>query len=110
MIPGVYITSDENDAWEMIERLAVCYNCRHFKQKDLFEGICANPEGDQPFEFYVDNTSACECFYAADRKVKYWIDKLVEMALEAGGVNAFNRQLNYHVKNGTDYEFLGLQR
>ena len=51
--------------------------------------------------------SSCECFYARSKNVKYWIDKLVAIAMDFDGTNDFMRQLNYHQNNGTDAEFLG---
>lgn len=104
---NVYITSNPNEAWSMIDKLSECRNCINFS-KNLFEFRCSNPEGEKSFELSSDN-STCECFYAREKKVKYWIDKLVTMAMDFDGQNDFYRQLNYHQNKGTDLEFLGLK-
>ena len=104
----IFLTNNEDEAWAQIEELGRCHNCLHFTQMYLFSGMCGNPEGEEPFE--VGLNSACECFYAREKKVQYWIDKLVQMAMDANGVSDFNKQLEYHQANGTDYEFLGIQK
>ena len=98
------IAYNEADAWAQINELDRCSNCRHVIGRDLFGNICENPEGEKPF--HVDDHDTCECFAARDKKVTYWISKLVWMALEYNGNNDFMRRLEYHQKNGTDHEFL----
>lgn len=109
---AVYLTSNENEAWEMISRIDRCVNCNSFTQKDLFSGTCKNPEsypeGGDSFSVGLGDT--CECFAAREKKVQYWIDKLVTMALDAGGVNDWQRRFEFHQKNGTDLKFLGLDK
>jgi hypothetical protein len=105
---GVHLTDNEQEAWDMIENLSRCENCTNFQQADLFAGSCSNPEGEKPFT--VNTTASCECFAARDKKVGYWIDKLVQMAMDANGVSDFNKQLEYHQDKGTDMKFLGLNK
>lgn len=102
MIP--HIAYDETDAWAQINELDRCINCVHLVDKDLFGGTCIGPESG--FRFRAENNEGCECFRAADKKVKYWISKLVWMALEYNGNNDFMRQLAYHQSKGTDHQFL----
>jgi hypothetical protein len=104
----IYLTNNEQEACDQISKIDRCSNCANFTQKDLFYGKCSNPEGSEPFNVGFDDT--CECFYAREKKVRYWIDKLVQMAMDASGVSDFNKQLEYHQANGTDYEFLGLKK
>ena len=102
---NVYLTTNPNEAWEMIDRLSECRNCSNFS-RNLFEFRCSNPEGKKSFELSSDKSS-CECFNARSKEVKYWIEKLVTIAMDFDGTNDFMRQLNYHQNNGTDAEFLG---
>jgi len=104
----IYLANNEQEAWEKIEDLTHCCNCVNFIQIDLFKGVCKNPEGENPFEVGVN--SSCECFYAREKRVSYHVDKLVQQAMDYNGVSDFNKQLEYHQANGTDYEFLGLQK
>lgn len=98
------IAYSEQDAWDQIDQIDTCCNCQFMIDRDLFGGRCIGPETG--FKFTVRDTDRCECFSALEKKVSYWIDKLVEMALEFSGQNDFNRQLAYHQKNGTDQQFL----
>ena len=98
------IAYNERDAWAQIDELDRCRNCRHVIGRDLFGNICENPEGGS--SFHVDDEDTCECFTAKDKKATYWINKLVEMAMEYSGENDFFRQLTYHEANGTADKFL----
>lgn len=98
------IAYNETDAWQQIDQMDTCCNCQFMVDRDLFGGKCTSPESDSPFP--VRDTDKCECFSAREKNIAYWIDKLVEMALEFSGQNDFQRQLTYHQKNGTDHQFL----
>lgn len=98
------IAYNEQDAWDQINELDRCKNCQHLVGFDLFGGICENPEGEK--RFHVSEGDTCECFHAKDKKVGYWINKLVGMAMEYSGDNDFSRRLAYHQSNGTDHKFL----
>lgn len=94
------IAYNEQDAWDQIDQIDVCSNCVHFIRKDLFTGECGYLGGQ------VSNDEKCEEFYAYEKKLNYWIDKLVEMAMEYSGENDFYRQLAYHEANGTDHNYI----
>lgn len=96
------IAYNEQDAWDQITEIDICSNCTHFKRQDLFTGECSYLGGP------VSNDEKCEEFYAFEKRLNYWIDKLVEMAMEYSGENDFFRQLQYHETNGTEHEFLSL--
>lgn len=91
---------NEQDAWDQINEIDICSNCIHFKRKDLFAGECCYLGGQ------VNNDEKCEEWYAADKRLNYWVNKLVEMAMEYSGENDFYRQLAYHEANGTAEKFL----
>ena len=94
------IAYSEADAWAQINEIDICSNCIHFQRKDLFAGECARLGGQ------VSNDEKCEEWYASDKILNYWIDKLVEMAMEYSGENDFYRQMDYHEANGIDLIFL----
>lgn len=102
----VRLTQDPEEAWEIINALDECQNCENYTPLSLFHGRCNFPEGGELFEVSCDN--CCECFYARDKRINYWMSKLVEMTMEYDGTNDFMRQLNYHQEMGTDLEFLGI--
>lgn len=94
------IAYNEADAWTQVEEIAICANCVHFKRQDLFRGECGYLGGR------VSNDEKCEAFYADSKRMNYWIEKLVGMAMEYSGENDFIRQLAYHQAKGTDHKFL----
>lgn len=91
---------NENDAWDLIDGLALCENCENLSANDLFGGFCRLLKRE------VDFDQRCEGFHARDKKVEYWINKLVEMAMEFGGDNDIHRKYDYHEKNGSLDKFL----
>lgn len=94
------LATSDRDAWEMVDELSVCDNCENLLRTDLFGGYCRLLKRE------VDSDQVCEGFYARDKKVGYWIHKLVEMALEFSEENDFHRQFDYHERAGTLDEFL----
>lgn len=104
----VYYTTNEKDLEQMLEKLTVCQNCVHFRSITLFGGSCM-PHFENEMEFEVANDNQCECWDAREKKVDYWVNKLIAMWLDASGQSDFNRQLEYHQKQGTDHIFLGFQ-
>jgi len=84
------ITSNPDEAWEIISKLDTCCNCQAYTPIDLFHGRCDFPEGGEPFN--VSNSDACECFWAKDKRVTYWIHKLVTMASDADGTSDISRE------------------
>lgn len=97
------IAYSEQDAWDQVDVLEKCNNCMHYIHPDLFGARCGRKEANNRL---IDADSTCECFRAKSKRVKYWIDKLVEMAQEYYGSNDFMRRWLFHEANGTSDEFL----
>lgn len=101
---NVYLTTDRQELLDMAEELTECRNCVQFSTT-LFGYECAGIEDGEKFELSCDN-STCECFYARNKKVSYWVSKLYEMYREYSGINDHMRQFYFHEKNGTATEYL----
>lgn len=104
----VRLISDPDEAFKIIDQLAKCKNCESYSQVDLFEFVCHFPEGGG--DRYPEPDNCCECFYARDKRINYWIDKLVIMHMDLNGDADFNRQLFYHQEMETYMKFLGLEK
>jgi hypothetical protein len=98
--------STSKDADAMMFDLGRCGNCWAFRQVDLFGGVCTSSEFEKPFPVGLDE--GCEAFRGKDKVIEHWINRLVQISLDVGGENDFFRQLEYHEKNGTAEQFLGL--
>lgn len=85
------ITSNPDEAWEIINQLTICSNCHAYTPIDLFSGRCDFPEGE--WSFNVSNSNSCECFWAKNKIIKYWENKLVTMALDANGSSDICRKI-----------------
>lgn len=86
---SIYLTTDIKQADRWIKQLHRCANCVQFTPLDLFGGVCAG-YGDEdwlcpPFE--VDGSNCCECFYAKQKEVEYWLQKLGQICMEYEGTN-----------------------
>lgn len=97
------IAYSEQDAWNQIDELEKCKNCSHYVLPDLFGPRCGRKEANNRL---IGESSTCECFCAKEKQVKYWINKLVEMAQEYHGSNDFMRRWLYHDAKGTANDFL----
>jgi hypothetical protein len=98
--------SSSKEADDLMWDLGRCGNCWAFKRSDLFGGICTSSEFGTPFP--VDINEGCEAFHAQDKVIEHWINRLVQISLDCDGQNDFFRQLDYHERNGTAEQFLGL--
>jgi len=78
------ITDNPDEAWAIIDQLEKCCNCQAYTPIDLFHGRCDFPEDDD-YSFEVGGHRKCECFWAKDKRITYWIHKLVTMAQDADG-------------------------
>jgi len=97
---------NEDDAWKMIDQLEVCGNCKHCKSFDLFDTHCELKTTNVKVELNQSCTLFGTSFSPHNKHLKYWIDKLVEMAQEYHGSNDFHRQLTYQQSIGKDLDFI----
>ena len=83
----VYLTIDPKQADEWIEKLHICRNCTNWTQNTLFDGTCSGYcDGDwtcPPFDVDFDNV--CECFFAKEKIIEYWLCKLGQIYLDYSG-------------------------
>jgi hypothetical protein len=101
----VYLTTSVKEAKKMYQGLGCCKNCVHYKSPNLFGGICEHPELSYSFGVEFDN--CCECFYAKEKIMSYWLQKLAEIIMEYNGTNDkvrkfFAKERKKHVKKEND--------
>jgi hypothetical protein len=103
----VHIPSSLEDATNIWEKLSICKNCNNYSPNNLFEFTCDNPENSGSITLSNENDT-CECFEAKDKKIQYMLNKAITATMEFEGTNDYIRQLDFHFKNATDLEFLGI--